>query len=135
MVLNYQLHAYVLFYFINGEVWLLQNLTRLFINTFLYRVLYKPWSGFFRKFQDLKDLFPTVGEQKLMFHTWKWAEYWKCLSLNNKPKLQCKSCKIAFKLGKETIPGVKNHGSVKSSFKDIGSLMEHSSNYVHALLQ
>lgn len=40
-----------------------------------------------------------------------------------------------FKLGRETIPGVKNHGSVKSSFKDIGSLMEHSSNYVHALLQ
>ena len=96
LVLNYQLYAYVLFYFIIREVWLLQSLTCLFINTFLYRVLYKPWSGFFGKFQDLKDLFPTVREQKLLFHTWKWAEYWKCLSFNNKPKLQCKSCKIAF---------------------------------------
>ena len=96
LVLNYQLYAYVLFYFIIREVWLLQSLTCLFINTFLYRVLYKPWSGFFGKFQDLKDLFPTVREQKLLFHTWKWAEYWKCLSFNNKPKLQCKSYKIAF---------------------------------------
>ena len=42
LVLNYQLYAYVLFYFIIREVWLLQSLTCLFINTFLYRVLYKP---------------------------------------------------------------------------------------------